>query len=42
MPQGVKEAVIEIIESEEHISREQARVTHAKLEKEGRWKQETW
>lgn len=42
MPQGVKQAVIEIIESEEQISLEQARATHARLETEGRWKQETW
>jgi len=42
MPQGVKEAVIEVIEGEEGISREQAQATHTKLEREERWKQETW
>jgi sulfite reductase alpha subunit-like flavoprotein len=42
MPQGVKEAVIHVIEAQEGISREQAQATHTKLETEGRWKQETW
>ena len=42
MPQGVKESVIEIISIEQGISKEQAQEVHAKLEKQGRWKQETW
>ena len=42
MPQGVKESVIEIISIEQGISKEQAREVHATLEKQGRWKQETW
>ena len=42
MPQGVKEAVIDVIQAEEGTSREQAQATHTKLETEGRWKQETW
>jgi sulfite reductase alpha subunit-like flavoprotein len=42
MPQGVKEAVIEIIRLEEGITKERAQQIHADLEKQGRWKQETW
>src|SRR5579859_3367209 len=41
MPQGVKESVIEIIEKEEGISREEAVIKQAQLEKSGRWHQET-
>jgi len=42
MPQGIKESVIEIISTEQDISKEQAQEVHAKLERQGRWKQETW
>ena len=42
MPQGVKESVIEIISIEQGISKAQAQEVQAKLEKQGRWKQETW
>jgi sulfite reductase alpha subunit-like flavoprotein len=42
MPQGVKESVIEIISMEQEISKEQAKEVLAKLENQGRWKQETW
>ena len=42
MPQGVKDAVIEIIKEEEGISREEAGRKLVVIEKEGRWKQETW
>lgn len=42
MPQGVKEAIIEVIKSEQGITREEAKQLHAALEKQGRWKQETW
>jgi sulfite reductase alpha subunit-like flavoprotein len=42
MPQAVKEAVIEIIRIEQGITKEQAQEVHAKVEKQGRWKQETW
>ena len=42
MPQGVRQAVIKIIQTEGRISWEQAQVIHRKLEIEGRWKQETW
>jgi sulfite reductase alpha subunit-like flavoprotein len=42
MPQGVKEAVIEIFRVEMGITREEAHEVHAALEKQGRWKQETW
>jgi sulfite reductase alpha subunit-like flavoprotein len=42
MPQAVKDAFIEIIQSEQGITREEALKVHATLEKQGRWKQETW
>ena len=42
MPQGVKDSVVEIIRAEEGISREEAARKLAVIEKEGRWKQETW
>lgn len=42
MPQGVKDAVIEIISVEMGITREEAQEVHAALERQGRWKQETW
>jgi sulfite reductase alpha subunit-like flavoprotein len=42
MPQAVKEAVIQIISSEEGISRSQALEIQANIETLGRWKQETW
>ena len=42
MPQAIKETVIQIIESEQSITREEAQEVHSKLEKQGRWKQETW
>jgi sulfite reductase alpha subunit-like flavoprotein len=42
MPQGVKDAVIEIIKIEQGIKREEAQQIQASLEKAGRWKQETW
>ena len=42
MPQAIKETVIRIIESEQSITREEALKVHSKLEKQGRWKQETW
>jgi sulfite reductase alpha subunit-like flavoprotein len=42
MPQGVKDAVIEIIKVEQGITREEAEQIQASLERTGRWKQETW
>jgi sulfite reductase alpha subunit-like flavoprotein len=42
MPQGVKEAVIDIIMTEQGISREEAVKVLADIERQGRWKQETW
>jgi len=42
MPQAVKEAIIEIIRSEEGITKEEAQDLQASLERQGRWKQETW
>lgn len=42
MPQGVKEAIIEIIEKEQGIAREESVQIQSSLEKQGRWKQETW
>jgi sulfite reductase alpha subunit-like flavoprotein len=42
MPQGVKDAVIEIIKVEQGVTREDAQQIQASLEKTGRWKQETW
>jgi sulfite reductase alpha subunit-like flavoprotein len=42
MPQGVKEAVIEIIQTEKGVAKEEARHLQEALEREGRWKQETW
>lgn len=42
MPQGVKDAVIEIIKIEQGITREEAQQIQASLERTGRWAQETW
>ena len=42
MPQAVREAIIEAFESEGHLSREQAEDYLLKMEKTGRYKQETW
>jgi len=42
MPQAVKEAIIEIMEKEQRIEREEAVHIQSNLEKQGRWKQETW
>jgi sulfite reductase alpha subunit-like flavoprotein len=42
MPQGIKDAFVEIIQTEQGVTREEAEKVHASLEKEGRWKQETW
>ena len=42
MPQGIKDAVIEIIKEEQGITRGVASEIHTTLEKQGRWKQETW
>jgi sulfite reductase alpha subunit-like flavoprotein len=42
MPQGVKEAIIEVIKSEQGVERERAQEIQASIEQEGRWKQETW
>ena len=42
MPQGVKESVVEIIETQEGISKEEAQEAQSRLAKQGRWKQETW
>ena len=42
MPQGVKQAIIEVIQKEAKITKEEAEQVQAALEKEGRWKKETW
>lgn len=42
MPQGVKASIIEIISTQEGITREEAAKIQANLERQGRWKQETW
>ena len=42
MPQGVKTSIIEIISTEESITKEEAAQVQANLERQGRWKQETW
>jgi sulfite reductase alpha subunit-like flavoprotein len=42
MPQAVKEAVIDIIMIEEHVSRDEAAEMHIDIERQGRWGQETW
>ena len=42
MPQAIKDAFIEIVQVEQAITREEAQQIHGILEKQGRWKQETW
>jgi sulfite reductase alpha subunit-like flavoprotein len=42
MPQGIKDAFVEIVQTEQGVTREEAQKIHASLEKKGRWKQETW
>jgi sulfite reductase alpha subunit-like flavoprotein len=42
MPQAVREALIEVFQKEGAMAREDAEGYLAKMEKEGRYKQETW
>jgi sulfite reductase alpha subunit-like flavoprotein len=42
MPQGIKASIIEIISAHEGITKEEASQVQANLERQGRWKQETW
>ena len=42
MPQAVREALIEAFQSEGNLDRKQAEDTLIELEKNGRYKQETW
>jgi len=42
MPQGVKEAIVEILCAEERIEKESAMDKLLMLQKEGRFMQETW
>jgi sulfite reductase alpha subunit-like flavoprotein len=42
MPQAVKESIIDIISVQEGINKEEAAQIQATLERQGRWKQETW
>ena len=42
MPQGIKASIIEIISAQEGITKEEASQVQANLERQGRWKQETW
>lgn len=42
MPQAVREALIEVFQKEGSIEREDAEGYLARMEKEGRYKQETW
>jgi sulfite reductase alpha subunit-like flavoprotein len=42
MPQAVKESIIDVISAQESITKEEAAQIQGILEREGRWKQETW
>jgi sulfite reductase alpha subunit-like flavoprotein len=42
MPRGVKDAIVEIIKTEEGISHEEAKKVQQEMEKRGQWMQETW
>ena len=42
MPQAVKESIVEIISAQEGITKEEAAEIQGTLERQGRWKQETW
>jgi sulfite reductase alpha subunit-like flavoprotein len=42
MPQAVREALIEVFQMQGDMAREDAEGYFAKMEKEGRYKQETW
>ena len=42
MPQAVREALIEVFQQEGTMTREDAEAYLAKMEKESRYKQETW
>ena len=42
MPQGIKASIIEIISAQEGTTKEEASQVQVNLERQGRWKQETW
>jgi sulfite reductase alpha subunit-like flavoprotein len=42
MPQAVREALIEVFQQEGHMSRADAEAYLVKMEKDSRYKQETW
>ena len=42
MPQAVREALIETFQKEGQMARADAEVYFTRMEKEGRYKQETW
>ena len=42
MPQAVREALIEVFQSEGNLSRDDAEAFLVSMEKSGRYKQETW
>lgn len=42
MPQAVREALIEVFQEEGSMTRADAERFFARMEKEGRYKQETW
>lgn len=42
MPQGVKASIVEIISAQKGVTKEEAAQIQAELERQGRWRQETW
>jgi len=42
MPQAVREALITVFQQEGKMTREEAETSLAKMEKDSRYKQETW
>lgn len=42
MPQGVKASIVEIISTQKGITKEEAAQVQTELERQGRWRQETW
>lgn len=42
MPQAIREALIEVFQEEGNLSRDEAEAYFVRMEKNGRYKQETW